>query len=81
MTTKSITYYKYNIMEFVIVAKVVNNNPKKVEGIVISLPSIKRDSQFRGRIYDRFDDFRLYVVIGIYYLCMRCTYRAWYYFF
>jgi hypothetical protein len=76
MTTKSITYYKYNIMEFVIVAKVVNNNPKKVEGIVISLLSIKRDSQFGGRICDRFNDFRLCVVIGVYYLCMHCTYRA-----
>jgi hypothetical protein len=63
-------------MEFIIVAKVVNNNPKKVEGIVISLLSIKRDSQFRGRICDRFNDFRLYIVIGVYYLYMRYTYRA-----
>jgi hypothetical protein len=31
-------------MEFIVVAKVVNNDPKKVEGIVISLLSIKRDS-------------------------------------
>jgi hypothetical protein len=76
MTTKGVTYYKHNIMEFVVVAKVVNNNPKKVEGIVISLLSIKRDSQFGGRICDRFDNFRLYVVIGVYYPCIRCTYRA-----
>jgi hypothetical protein len=76
MTTKGITYYKHNIVEFVVVAKVVNNNPKKVEGIVISLPSIKRDSQFRGRICDRFDDFRLCVVIGVYYPYIRYTYRA-----
>jgi hypothetical protein len=76
MTTKGVTYYKHNIIEFVVVAKVVNNNPKKVEGIVISLLSIKRDSQFGGRICDRFNNFRLYVVIGVYYPCIRCTYRA-----
>jgi hypothetical protein len=44
MTTKGVAYCKYNIIEFVIVAKVVNNDPKKVEGIVISLLSIKQDS-------------------------------------
>jgi hypothetical protein len=44
MTTKGITYYKHNIIEFVVIAKVVNNDPKKVEGIIVSLLSIKRDS-------------------------------------
>jgi hypothetical protein len=81
MTAKGVTHCKHNIVEFVVVAKVVNNDPKKVEGIVVSLPSIKRDSQFGGRICDRFDDFRLCVVIGVYYPYMRCTCRAWYYFF
>jgi hypothetical protein len=81
MTTKGIAYYKHNIIEFIIVTKVVNNNPKKVKGIVISLLSIKRDSQFKDRICDRLDNFRLYVIIGVYYLYIRYTYRAWYYFF
>jgi hypothetical protein len=81
MTTKGIAYYKHNIIEFIIVTKVVNNNPKKVKGIVISLLSIKRDSQFKDRICDRFDNFRLYVIISVYYLYIRYTYRAWYYFF
>jgi hypothetical protein len=76
MTTKGIAYYKHNIIEFIIVTKVVNNNPKKVKGIVISLLSIKRDSQFKDRICDRFDNFRLYVIIGVYYLYIRYTYRA-----
>jgi hypothetical protein len=43
MTTEGIAYCKDDVMELVVIPKVVRNNPKKVEDVVISLPSIKAD--------------------------------------
>lgn len=46
-------------MEFVVVPKVVHNNTKKVKDVVISLLSVKRDSDFASRISDRSDNRRV----------------------
>jgi hypothetical protein len=46
MTTKRISYYKDDVMEFIVVPKVMYDDTEKVEDVVISLLSIKGDSQF-----------------------------------
>jgi hypothetical protein len=46
MTSEYISYYKNDIIEFIILSEIIHNNTKKVKDVVISLPSIKRDSQF-----------------------------------
>jgi hypothetical protein len=43
VTTEGIAYCKDDVMELVVIPKVVRNNPKKVEDVVISLLSIKAD--------------------------------------
>jgi hypothetical protein len=46
-------------VEPVVVPKVVHNNPKEVKDAVVSLLSVKRDSDFALCLSDRFDDFRV----------------------
>jgi hypothetical protein len=50
-------------MELIVIPKVVHNNAEKVKDVVVSLPSIKRDSNFASyisdRSYDRFVVFRI----------------------
>jgi hypothetical protein len=47
MTTEGVAHGKDDIVEFVVVPKVMNNNSEKVQGVVISLLSVKGDCQFR----------------------------------
>jgi hypothetical protein len=51
-------------VELIVIPKVVNNNPKKVKDVVVSLPSIKRDSDFALSYSDRMDN-RLFVVLEV----------------
>jgi hypothetical protein len=46
LTTKRISYHKDAVIEFIVVPKVIHNDTEKVEDVVISLLSIKGDSQF-----------------------------------
>jgi hypothetical protein len=39
-------YYKDNVIEFIIILKIMYNDTEKVKDVVISLPSIKGNSQF-----------------------------------
>jgi hypothetical protein len=45
MTSECISYYKDDVIEFVIVPKIMHDDTKKVKDVVISLPSIKGNSQ------------------------------------
>ena len=47
MTTEGVAHSKDDIVEFVVVPKVMNNDSEKVQGVVVSLPSVKGDCQFR----------------------------------
>jgi hypothetical protein len=46
VTTKRISHYKDDVIEFIVVPKVIHDDTEKVEDVVISLLSIKGDSQF-----------------------------------
>jgi hypothetical protein len=46
ITTKRISYYKNDVIEFIVVPKVMHNDTEKVEDVIISLLSIKGDNQF-----------------------------------
>jgi hypothetical protein len=45
MTSEYISYYKDNVIEFIIVPKIIYDDTEKVKDVVISLPSIKGNSQ------------------------------------
>jgi hypothetical protein len=46
-----------------VVLKVVNNNPKEVQHVVVGLPSIEGDSQFGLGIGDRLHDCRFVTLV------------------
>jgi hypothetical protein len=46
VTTKRISHYKDDVVEFIVVSKVIHDDTEKVEDVVVGLPSIKGDSQF-----------------------------------
>jgi hypothetical protein len=46
MTSEYISHYKDDVIEFVIVPKIMHNDTEKVKDVVVSLPSIKGNSQF-----------------------------------
>jgi hypothetical protein len=64
MATKGVAHCKDDIVELVVIPKVVNNNPKKVKDVVVSLLSIKRDSDFTLSYSDRTDN-RLFMVLEV----------------
>jgi hypothetical protein len=46
ITSECISYYKDDVIEFVILSEIIYNDTEKVEDVIVSLLSIKRDSQF-----------------------------------
>jgi len=56
VTPKGVTHRKDDIVESIVIPKVVNNNPKKVWDVVIGVPSVKRDSHFPHCSSDRSDN-------------------------
>jgi hypothetical protein len=46
MTTECISYCKDNVLEFIIVLKIMHYDTEKVKDVVVSLLSIEGNSQF-----------------------------------
>jgi hypothetical protein len=46
MTAECISHCKDNVIEFIIVPKIMHHDTEKVKDVVVSLPSIEGNSQF-----------------------------------
>jgi hypothetical protein len=46
VTTEYTSHCKDNIVEFVIVPKIMHHNTEKVKDVIVGLPSIEGNSQF-----------------------------------
>jgi hypothetical protein len=75
-------YCKDDVIELIVVPKVVYNNPKKVNDVVICLLSVKRDSNFTLCLSNRFNDrsviFREFVYNLFAYYSIRLRYQLLY---
>ena len=78
MTAKGVTQCKDDVVELVVIPKVVHNNAEKVKDVVVGLLSVKRDCDLPFSISDGADDYLVVLRKFVHYPATRRVVRSRY---